>query len=61
MKKKDVLKICSDMLDTITTLKGFAQLNKENKKIDYSIIMMQELNNFEQMINKIVDHFIDKD
>ncbi|HBP65660.1 MAG TPA: hypothetical protein DD730_15690 [Desulfosporosinus sp.] len=57
-----MIDICSDLFDTLTAVKGFMQLNNENKKrkIDYSLIVIQELNNIERLVGDLCD-LINKD
>jgi len=51
----DVLDICSDLLDKITVIKGYLKLNTERKKVDYSPVLLQEINEIELLVNQIVD------
>ena len=52
-----MIDICSDLFDTLTAVKGFIQLNNEDKKrkIDYSLIVIQELNNIERLVGDLCD------
>jgi len=49
--------ICSDLFDKLTVVKGFMQLSHENKrkKVDYSLIVVQEVNNIELSLRSLCD------
>lgn len=60
-----MIDVCSDLFDRLTVVKGFIQLNNESKskKIDYSLLISQEINNFERLLRDLVDlihHHSDK-
>lgn len=52
-----LLDICSDLFDRLTAVKGFIELNNRNKskKIDYSFLILQEINDFERLLIHLVD------
>ena len=52
-----MIDICSDLFDTLTVIKGFMELNNENKKrkIDYSLILVQEIKDMEHLIRNLCD------
>ncbi len=53
--KDDILNICSDLFDRITVVKGYLELNNERKKVDYSLVILQEINDFERIIMNLVN------
>jgi hypothetical protein len=54
MNKEHILNICDNLNDQLTVLKGFIQLSKMNNKIDHSIFILQEVDNLERTINKLI-------
>lgn len=50
-----ILNICSELFDRITIIKGYLILGIERKKIDYSLILLQEIDEVEILVRKIVD------
>ncbi len=54
MSKEQISKICDRLIDQLTVLKGFIQLNNKNKKIDHSIILLQEMDNLKKIIEELV-------
>jgi len=56
MHNEDVVNICRALYDRLSVIKGYLILNNERKKVDYSIILLQELNEIESLLDLIVDH-----
>jgi hypothetical protein len=54
-KNETILNICSELLDKITLTKAYLQLNIEKHKIDYSPILLKEIDKIHDDIIKIVD------
>ena len=54
MSKEQIFSICDSLIDELTVLKGFTQLNRMNNKIDHSMGISQAVENIERMINKLV-------
>lgn len=55
MKNGDILNICSDLLDQITVIKGYLQLSTERKKVDYSLLVWQKINEIQLLVYNIID------
>ncbi|MFA4884380.1 MAG: histidine kinase [Desulfotomaculaceae bacterium] len=55
MDKNIMLDFCSDLLDKITVVKGYLNLNMERKNVDYTILLLQEVESLELRINKMID------
>jgi hypothetical protein len=53
--EEKILNICSKLFDKLTILKGYLILAKEHKKIDYSLILINEINEIDSLIREIVD------
>ncbi len=53
--EEKILNICSKLFDKLTVLKGYLILGKEHKKIDYSLIIINEINEIDSLICEIVD------
>lgn len=51
----EILNVCSELFDRITIIKGYLVLGIERKKIDYSLILLQEVDEIEILVRKIVD------
>lgn len=51
----EILDICSELFDRITLIKGYLTLGIEQKKIDYSLILLQEIDEIDILVRKIVD------
>jgi len=58
MNKEHIFNICDNLNDQLTVLKGFIQLSKMNNKIDHSIFILQEVDNLERTINKLVKQLL---
>jgi len=56
MHNEDVINICQALYDKLSVIKGYLKLNSERKKVDYSIILLQELNEVESLLDS-VDRF----
>jgi hypothetical protein len=61
MSKEEIVKICDNLIDQLTVLKGFIQLNKLNNKIDHSIIIFQQIEVLEKIINELVGQLLTLD
>ena len=55
MDKNVMLDFCSDLLDKVTVVKGYLNLNMERKNVDYTILLLQEVESLELRINKMID------
>lgn len=55
MKNENIVDLCSDLLDKITVIKGYLQLNTERKKVDYSLLLLQKINEMEVLVCKMID------
>lgn len=47
--------MCSVIFDKLTIVKGYLQLNNARKKVDYSMLILQQINEIESILKKIVD------
>jgi len=54
MNNADILEICSSLYDSITVIKGYLEFN-QRQKVDYSLVILKEINIMEELINDIVD------
>ncbi|AET67007.1 hypothetical protein Desor_1345 [Desulfosporosinus orientis DSM 765] len=61
MNKEFIYKICDNLIDQLTVLKGSIQLEKMNNKVDHSITILQEVANIEKTINELVHQLINLD
>lgn len=61
MNKEQILTICDNLIDQLTVLKGFMQLNNNNRKADHSIILLREMDNIEKAIRELVDELMTQD
>ena len=59
MDKKMIINICDALIDRLTVIKGFIQLNKMNNKIDHSIIISQEVEELEKVVNELVNQLLE--
>ncbi|ODA39408.1 hypothetical protein DSBG_3793 [Desulfosporosinus sp. BG] len=55
MSKEQILSICNNLIDQLTVLKGFIQLDRMNNKIDHSLIILKEMDNMELIVNELMD------
>ncbi len=55
MSKEQIFNICSTLIDQLTVLKGFIQMDNINKKIDHSFILLKEVDNLEKIIEDLVN------
>jgi len=55
LDKNVMLDFCSDLLDKVTVVKGYLNLNMERKNVDYTILLLQEVESLELRINKMID------
>lgn len=60
MSKDQRLRICDNLVDQLTVLKGFIQLDKMNNKIDHSIVILQVIDNLENIVTELVNQLIDE-
>ncbi|MDR3585392.1 MAG: hypothetical protein P4L59_08725 [Desulfosporosinus sp.] len=58
MSKEQIFDTCYRLIDELTVLKGFIQLNKMNSKIDHSILISQEVEILEKTINELVEQLL---
>ncbi|MDF9407858.1 MAG: hypothetical protein A4E52_00622 [Pelotomaculum sp. PtaB.Bin013] len=55
MDNEEILNTCSDLLDKLTVVKGYLQLSTERKKVDYSLLLLQEINEIQILVYKMID------
>lgn len=55
MNNEEILNVCSHLLDKITVIKGYLQLSTERKKVDYSLLLLQEINEIQILVYKMID------
>lgn len=53
--EEEILNICSELFDRLAIVKGYLELSIERKKIDYSLLLLNEINDIEFLVRKIVD------
>ncbi|WP_407311494.1 hypothetical protein [Desulfosporosinus sp. SB140] len=58
MNREQVLLICENLIDQVTALKGFIQLNHSNKKIDQSFNLLQEIDNLEKVVKELINQLL---
>lgn len=54
MNDAEILEICSSLYDRITLIKGYLEFN-QRQKVDYSLVILKEINIIEVLVNDIVD------
>lgn len=54
-KNVQVRDCCSNLLDKITIINGYLQLGLKHKNIDYSLMILQETYEIENLVCEIVD------
>ncbi|OPY57172.1 MAG: hypothetical protein A4E55_01829 [Pelotomaculum sp. PtaU1.Bin035] len=54
MYDDEINNICSTLLDRITVAKGYLQLSTERKKVDYSLLLLQEISEIESLVCNII-------
>jgi coenzyme F420-reducing hydrogenase delta subunit len=59
MDKELIIKICDSLIDQLTILKGYMQLDKINNRIDHSIIITQEIEKLEKVVNELVNQLLE--
>jgi hypothetical protein len=59
LTNNDLLEICSGLLDRLTVIKGFLNLNIERTNVDYSLMVLKEIEALELIINDLVDRIRD--
>ncbi|OPX89171.1 MAG: hypothetical protein A4E53_01618 [Pelotomaculum sp. PtaB.Bin104] len=55
MDNEEILNTCSHLLDKLTVIKGYLQLSTERKKVDYSLLLLQEINDIQMLVYKMID------
>lgn len=61
MSRNQILRICDNLIDQLTVLKGFIQLDKMNNKIDHSIVILHEIDYMERIVTELVNQLIADD
>ncbi len=61
MSRDQIFRICDNLIDQLTVLKGFIQLDKLDNKIDYSIVILNEVDNLERIVTELVNQLTDDD
>ncbi len=51
----DIKEICGELFDRLTIVKGYLMLNIERKKVDYTPLIIREVNAMEELIRLLVD------
>jgi hypothetical protein len=59
--KDELINICSELSDKVTLVKLYLYLSLEQKNVDYSLLIIKEINNIELLIRIIVDLAINFD
>ncbi|AQS58630.1 hypothetical protein [Desulforamulus ferrireducens] len=47
--------LCSQLFDSLTIIKGYLKLNVEHKNVDYTPLILQEVNEIEKLLQQVVD------
>ncbi|EGW39418.1 hypothetical protein [Desulfosporosinus sp. OT] len=58
MSKEQIFNICDILVDQLTVLKGYVQLDKINNKINHSIVILKEVENIEKLVNELVNQLL---
>jgi len=53
--KNEILNVSHELFDRITVVKGYLVLNAERKKIDYSLLLLNEINEIESLVGSSLD------
>lgn len=61
MNKEQVLSICDNLIDQLTVLKGFIQLDKMNNKLDHSLILLKEMERMERIVYELINQLMTMD
>jgi len=61
MNKAQIVSICDNLIDQLTVLKGFVELGKMNNKIDYSLVILDEIKSMEIMVTELVNQLLSLD
>lgn len=61
MNKDQIFSICDNLIDQLTVLKGFVQLDKMNNKIDHSLVILTEIDNMERIVTELVNQLLSLD
>jgi len=61
MSRDQIFRICDNLIDQLTVLKGFIQLDKMDNRIDHSIVILNEVDNLERIVTELVNRLIDDD
>ena len=51
----NIKEICGELFDRLTIIKGYLLLNIERKKVDYTPIILREVDAMEGLIRLIID------
>jgi len=54
LNKNDVLEICSELYDKLSTVKGFVELQKEYNHTLYSTAILHELEGIDKLVSQLV-------
>ncbi|AQS60622.1 histidine kinase [Desulforamulus ferrireducens] len=56
MEEKTIeIELCSQLFDRLTIIKGYLMLNVERKKIDYTPLILREVDEMERLLQQVVD------
>ena len=58
MLKTEFLEYCSSFLDRLTIIKGYLEMNIEDKKADYSLIILKEVCDMETDIKSTIQKIL---
>lgn len=61
MSKQSLQNFFGELYDKLTVMKGFLQLETERNNVDYSLILLHELEEFETILNEFYDLLIKLD
>lgn len=54
-RNEKLLELCNELFDRLTLIKGYLKLNTERKNIDYTITILNEVNQIERLTREIID------
>ncbi|ATW26032.1 histidine kinase [Candidatus Formimonas warabiya] len=55
MKNHDILNFCDEILNHLTVIKGYLQLQIERKDVDYLFLILKEIDQSESVIDSIIN------
>ncbi|OPX90176.1 MAG: hypothetical protein A4E53_01062 [Pelotomaculum sp. PtaB.Bin104] len=55
MLNNNLLCMCSQMIDNISVIKGYIQIQSNNSNVDYSLLLLVALNELELTVCNMVD------